>query len=182
MMEDINGLVDDDHFVMKKDDVMLLYTDGITEAWIKGSVQDQRDPEIDMYGDERLVNIFKENGEKDTETIKDELIASLENYSYSDDITFLVLKKTSPPKTKTTGIKKVALPIKKIKPDIKALPATPAKLKKLRATIKATIKITTPEINFFVSSGRENRPGFLSFSLNFFKFFLFFFISSSSLS
>ncbi len=48
----------------------------------------------------------------------------------------------------------MALPTKKVRPNIIALPATPAKSKKLRAIIIARMKMTTPKIHFLVSSGK----------------------------
>lgn len=94
VLEDIDGLIGDDNFVLQKDDTILFYTDGITEASIESKDEDGKVIQK-MYGDERLLYTFKKCGSESTEVIKRTLIDSLKEYSYSDDITFLLLKKTS---------------------------------------------------------------------------------------
>jgi sigma-B regulation protein RsbU (phosphoserine phosphatase) len=71
-----------------KDDILALYTDGITEAQSKIGEQ---------YGEERLKEIILKNGEKKVSDIKVLLLASLKEFtggtSQSDDITFVLIKK-----------------------------------------------------------------------------------------
>ncbi|MFC1669283.1 SpoIIE family protein phosphatase [Spirochaetota bacterium] len=74
-------------------DTMLLYTDGITEAWKKGTIRDKRDPEVDMYGDNKLAKTLWMNGTKSCEEIKEEILASLGDYAPDDDVTLVVLRK-----------------------------------------------------------------------------------------
>jgi serine phosphatase RsbU (regulator of sigma subunit) len=93
ILRDIVEMVDDDVVTLGPGDTMLIYTDGITEAWEKGSVKDHRDPEKSMYGDERLVRVFKDLGEKPTEEIKQGIIDSLENYKCYDDVTLVLLRR-----------------------------------------------------------------------------------------
>jgi len=93
LVDDIRGMVSDSDFILKSGDVMLLYTDGITEAWRKGANKDERDPASDMFGDERLKECFSSLGECSPEEIKNGLLAALEDYLFTDDITLLIVKK-----------------------------------------------------------------------------------------
>lgn len=82
-------------FEMNKDDVLLLYTDGLIEP--KNADREQ----FDLF---RIKDILKENGEKDVETIKQILLESVTEFArggdydektgkFPDDITIIVLKK-----------------------------------------------------------------------------------------
>jgi len=93
IMEDISSMVEDDSFVLDIGDTMLLYTDGITEAWIEGSIKDHRDPEFDMYGDKRLKETLEQKGLSSSEEIKNHLLASTAGYVCDDDVTLVVLKR-----------------------------------------------------------------------------------------
>jgi serine phosphatase RsbU (regulator of sigma subunit) len=65
-------------------DVMLVYTDGITEA---------NDQQNNMYSGERLVKVFSAAAEKTSEEIKTALLDSLKGYRTHDDVTFMVIKR-----------------------------------------------------------------------------------------
>ncbi|MBN2078750.1 MAG: SpoIIE family protein phosphatase [Spirochaetes bacterium] len=80
-------------FSLERGDTLLLYTDGITEAWRKGSIRDQRDPESEMFGMERLRSIFQRLGGSPPDAIRDGILAELEGYSPADDITMLILRR-----------------------------------------------------------------------------------------
>ncbi|MCP4135358.1 MAG: SpoIIE family protein phosphatase [bacterium] len=80
-------------FTLDIGDTVLLYTDGIIEAWEKESIQDSRSPETAMFGIDRLANILKESGHKTTEEIKNHILGSMEDYDCNDDITFVLLKR-----------------------------------------------------------------------------------------
>ncbi|MFC1670811.1 SpoIIE family protein phosphatase [Spirochaetota bacterium] len=77
---------------MNHGDTMILYTDGITEAWHKESVQGRRNPESDMFGEERLINILKKTGHMSSDEIKKEILQALDNYDIVDDVTLVVVK------------------------------------------------------------------------------------------
>jgi len=87
LIDDIKGMLEDDELALNPGDTMLLFTDGITESWKKGS--DRRD----MFGDEQLKNIFCGLGNCSTEEIKNGILNSLEDYDSDDDITMLILKR-----------------------------------------------------------------------------------------
>ena len=91
MLDDITGL-EDFSFKLEKGDIILLFTDGITEAWIKGSVPNKRRVE-DMFGEERLKEIFHEkSAEGLTGSIVRSILEGLEGYDCNDDVTMVVLK------------------------------------------------------------------------------------------
>jgi serine phosphatase RsbU (regulator of sigma subunit) len=91
--DDVRGLVSEQTLTMGKDDIMFLYTDGITEAWKEGSVRNIRDPQKDMYGIERLIRVFYESRALRPEEIRDAVLESLGGYACTDDITMVILRK-----------------------------------------------------------------------------------------
>jgi serine phosphatase RsbU (regulator of sigma subunit) len=93
--EDISNMVMDDSLSLDLGDVMMIYTDGITEAWDKYSVKDKRNPEKDMFGLAKLSGVLKELGGCSPEDIKNGILKSLENYKCMDDVTMVVIKRTA---------------------------------------------------------------------------------------
>jgi serine phosphatase RsbU (regulator of sigma subunit) len=94
IVDDIRGMVDDKNFTLSTGDVMLVFTDGITEAWRSGTVANQRDAGADMFGNDRLAEILRLNGEKTPEEIKNTIINELNGYRTNDDVTLLIAKRT----------------------------------------------------------------------------------------
>jgi serine phosphatase RsbU (regulator of sigma subunit) len=84
LMDDIEGMINVEKLVLEAGDVMLLYTDGLTEA----VSQDDR-----LFSEERLIQVLKNQGGQSPEEIKNSIIDSLKNYTCKDDITFMILKK-----------------------------------------------------------------------------------------
>ena len=70
-------------------DVLLYYTDGITEA---------ENCRREMFGMDKLKNVILENKEKSAEEIKEAILDSVNefrgDYEQVDDLTFVVLKNT----------------------------------------------------------------------------------------
>ena len=94
LYDDITEYLSDSELNIYIGDILLLYTDGITEAWKKGSIREARNPESDMYGDAKLIQTFQENAvENDLKGIKSNILKSLNDYEYDDDITLLLLKR-----------------------------------------------------------------------------------------
>ena len=91
--EDIEGLNKDHNLTMGVGDAMLIYTDGITEAWNKHTERDKRNPERDMFGNKKLISIFEKLGDRSSEEIKKGIIKELEDYRCDDDITMVILKR-----------------------------------------------------------------------------------------
>ncbi len=86
--------IESDTIQLMEDDVLLIYTDGITEA-----MNSQRE----LFGEERLLKIIRDYGhlrvKPFVEKIKDEILSFTEGAPQSDDITLVSVKeKTSPEK------------------------------------------------------------------------------------
>ncbi|MEK7728289.1 MAG: SpoIIE family protein phosphatase, partial [candidate division KSB1 bacterium] len=86
--------IESDTIQLAEDDLLLLYTDGITEAM---------NSKRDLFGEERLLKTIREYGhlrvKPFVEKIKDEILAFTEGEPQSDDITLVTIKeKTSPEK------------------------------------------------------------------------------------
>lgn len=88
------GVVDETDYTeesisIEKDDLLLLYTDGITEA------MNHDDKE---YGLERLVALVKEHSEKPADQISELILTEIKHHvggaSQSDDITLMLIKRT----------------------------------------------------------------------------------------
>lgn len=73
-----------DHIKMEKDDVLLLFTDGITES-INNSG--------DMFDLNGLAKLLNDSGNNSVMGIKEKILNSLKQYKTEDDITFMILKK-----------------------------------------------------------------------------------------
>jgi len=74
-------------------DVMMLFTDGITEAWVEGSVRDNRNMETDMFGQHKLKEVFEEYGEHHPDDIKSGILSKLDGYRITDDVTMVIVKR-----------------------------------------------------------------------------------------
>jgi sigma-B regulation protein RsbU (phosphoserine phosphatase) len=78
-----------DFTIMRKGDILLLYTDGITEA---------PDEHRQLFGEQRLVNLLRIHKSKSPREICQYILQEVQTYSrsgeYSDDRTVVVIKKT----------------------------------------------------------------------------------------
>jgi len=83
---DISGYLSDDILKMEDGDCMVLFTDGITEAICK---------EGKLFGDERLIRVIEESGDKSAAEIRENIINELEFCEKPDDVTLVVMKKIS---------------------------------------------------------------------------------------
>jgi serine phosphatase RsbU (regulator of sigma subunit) len=72
-------------------DVLILYTDGITEARRSDSVEQGTGRE--MFGEHRLQKVFETYGEGSAEEIKMKILQSLDGFECIDDVTLLVIKR-----------------------------------------------------------------------------------------
>lgn len=84
IIDDISDVITEREFNLNEGDTLLLFTDGIVEAM---------DTNGSMYSKTRLIQFLEQNGEKDTESIKETILNSLKDYTIDDDITFMLLKK-----------------------------------------------------------------------------------------
>ncbi|MCK4798596.1 MAG: serine/threonine-protein phosphatase, partial [Spirochaetes bacterium] len=86
ILSDISRAVEDSTFTLHKDDILVLYTDGIIEA---------RNSESKMLDKTGLIEIIEENVNKSVEEIKNAVIDKTLNwcnYKQRDDITVVVVK------------------------------------------------------------------------------------------
>jgi phosphoserine phosphatase RsbU/P len=83
-------------FLIEKDDILVLYTDGVIEA---------KDKDSNQYGVEKLNNLLLVNTDKDAETIRQLIVEDVKlhaekgdikvnNGTLSDDLSLVVIKKT----------------------------------------------------------------------------------------
>ncbi|MCP4108081.1 MAG: SpoIIE family protein phosphatase [Desulfobacteraceae bacterium] len=87
LTDDIKGMLEDDVLRLNTGDVLLLYTDGITESWLKGSDYEE------MFGQDRLTDIFRRLGNCSSEEIKNGILDSMQNYNCEDDVAMMVIKR-----------------------------------------------------------------------------------------
>ncbi len=86
--EDVDQWINNGKFKLSKDDTILLYTDGITEA------VDRRGG---MFDDERLIESFRKYGDLSLDQIQhnllDDLLAHMDGAERRDDITFALIRR-----------------------------------------------------------------------------------------
>jgi serine phosphatase RsbU (regulator of sigma subunit) len=87
----VSGALDPHHFVMSPGDVVVLYSDGLTEA---------RNPEGEDYGEERLASIVRTVARTSTALqIREAILGDIESFvngaSPHDDMTLVVVRKVS---------------------------------------------------------------------------------------
>jgi serine phosphatase RsbU (regulator of sigma subunit) len=91
--ENIRPMLEIDTVRLHSGDMMLLYTDGITEAWKKDKKGDLDKRKLELFGDERLQKIFKSCGKRTTDDVISNIVRELEGYHRGDDVTMVVLKR-----------------------------------------------------------------------------------------
>jgi serine phosphatase RsbU (regulator of sigma subunit) len=84
IINEIDQTVKVDQFTMNSGDVLLLYTDGVTEAM---------DAKIGMFSEEQLLQVFKEMGKSTPQEILDTILRKLQHLTCADDITLLIAKR-----------------------------------------------------------------------------------------
>lgn len=93
ILDDIEGMMKDDSLFLNHGDTMLLYTDGITESVRNDKEMEKRSKGKDRYGDERLKKTLCDSAQKPVNEIVDDVIESMNNYTWSDDVTMVVVKR-----------------------------------------------------------------------------------------
>jgi serine phosphatase RsbU (regulator of sigma subunit) len=84
MTNDISEMIQVDQLVLKPSDMILLYTDGITEAIDSAGM---------MFSEEKLMALFTQLATLEPEEIKNGILRELGGYTCNDDITIMVIKK-----------------------------------------------------------------------------------------
>lgn len=90
IVDDLDGMLELDSLSMDTGDVMLLYSDGITEAKKKESVEGI---ETELFGEELLADFFKRNAALPVEEIRNGILKELQNYRCGDDVTMVILRR-----------------------------------------------------------------------------------------
>ena len=86
--DDIRDMLADKTLHLDPEDVMLLFTDGITESFLKGE-------HFELFGKERLTAVFKNLGLCPTQDIIKGINDSLDGYNVKDDVTMVVVRRRS---------------------------------------------------------------------------------------
>ena len=89
----IEGMLKDHACRLDAGDTMLVYTDGIIEAWESGAARDKRDAKSEMFGKKRLRETLHRHGNDSSETIKQAVLEDLHDYVCDDDITMVIIKR-----------------------------------------------------------------------------------------
>jgi phosphoserine phosphatase RsbU/P len=84
LRQEIGAMLRDSSLILHAGDVMLLYTDGITDA-----VSTQ----ADRFSKSGLKNVFKQLGNQSPDDIKDGILKELAPYQKQDDITLIAVKR-----------------------------------------------------------------------------------------
>lgn len=71
-------------FNLEKDDVMILYSDGVTEAF---------NEKEEMFSEKSLIRILEEKGDEHPDAVRDKILDDLKSYRINDDVSFMVLKR-----------------------------------------------------------------------------------------
>jgi phosphoserine phosphatase RsbU/P len=89
--EKFSELLEEDRLDLHKGDVLVLYTDGITEAMDAGS---------DLFGDARLGRLITEHGHLDTADLRERILREIEAFvggaDQHDDMTMILIKIEEP--------------------------------------------------------------------------------------
>ena len=85
--EKFQDLLEEDRISLSKGDVLVFYTDGITEAM---------NPQSDLFGDARLSRLISEHGHLDTADLRERILREIESFvgaaEQHDDMTMILIK------------------------------------------------------------------------------------------
>ncbi len=86
IVDDLGSVLEDHRIPIAIGDIILLYTDGITEA---------RNQNEDLFGEERLIALFEANAQQPLQQLRAEIFAAVTDFeeTQSDDRTVMFLKK-----------------------------------------------------------------------------------------
>lgn len=93
LFDGLPNMNQDDLLSLDVGDAMLLYTDGITEAYKENAVSEHGIGEKIMFGEHNLFGLLVTYGKGPTEEIKDQIVSALSEYSRTDDVTFVIVKR-----------------------------------------------------------------------------------------
>jgi len=82
--DDIKDLLPVDSIRLKNNDIMILFTDGITEAL---------DSSGNMFGQDKMTEYFITNGSNSAAAIHDGILNEIKNFVITDDVSLMVIKR-----------------------------------------------------------------------------------------
>lgn len=91
----IDDMLSDANLELAMGDAMLLYTDGVTEARRKPSLKREKEPELHMFGDEKLQELFAGLANGSVEEVKSAILNALAEYECKDDVTFMIIRRVA---------------------------------------------------------------------------------------
>ncbi len=103
--------LDEKNIKLEDDDILVLYTDGITEA---------KNSELEDFGSEKFENVLLENADQEADVISNKVMSKValfsQNNSQHDDITLVILKWKQ--KLKNDGVKEWQNSAPQLKPQV----------------------------------------------------------------
>lgn len=93
VLDDISGMMHDDKLHLEEGDIMVLFTDGVTEAMVRGQEMNSVEDQVEMFGEERLMSLIKNSTTKEPSAILNEIYLELDDYVCNDDVTIIVVKR-----------------------------------------------------------------------------------------
>lgn len=90
IINDIDKMLNNASISLAPNDMLLLYTDGVTEA-----MQQQEDEHLELFGQERLCGLLHKGGEFAPQEMIASILGALGNYQCGDDVTLICIKRTS---------------------------------------------------------------------------------------
>ena len=86
----ISPLINPARSISDKGDILVVYSDGLTDA---------ENPQEEMFGEERLLNIIRQEAPSGSQAVEQKLLKAIEEFTQgmpqTDDITFVVVEKLS---------------------------------------------------------------------------------------
>jgi serine phosphatase RsbU (regulator of sigma subunit) len=92
ILDEIDGMLHDDAVALGEGDLLLLYTDGVTEAW-----RTEEHGDRELFGEARLRSLLQEHGAAGPTALASAIVAALEPWTRPDDVTFLAVRRTAEP-------------------------------------------------------------------------------------
>jgi serine phosphatase RsbU (regulator of sigma subunit) len=94
LVSPVDQLLTDASLEMRIGDVMLLFTDGITEAVQRCSASGESKIRPEMFGQERLGSLLTHRRGDSLQNVKDRIVSALKDFYCNDDVTFLLVQRT----------------------------------------------------------------------------------------
>jgi predicted ATPase/serine phosphatase RsbU (regulator of sigma subunit) len=94
VFEEIKGKVYDQTLTLAPGDVMMLYTDGVTEAWHRDATGTASRRGDVQFGEKRLKEILRSRGGAPPDGIQKAVLNAMRDYTSEDDVTIVLVKRT----------------------------------------------------------------------------------------